>query len=128
MFLELLISFNILWFTFVSSCIDCSKLVSSSIIFPVNKLLFELPEIPCVSGTRILSGSSEIKYVLDTPLSLSCNILAITTFFQNMLKVFVSDSYISFFDVCKYLFYCFSFITYVFYVIYTFQNFVLHFI
>ena len=39
-FLKLLISFNILsWFTFLSSCVDCSKLVSSNIIFSVNCFL-----------------------------------------------------------------------------------------
>ena len=78
-FLKLFISFNMLsWFTFVSSCVGYSTLVSSRIIFSVNKLLFALLQISCVSGTRILSGSSAIIYALDTPHPLSCNILSIT--------------------------------------------------
>ena len=73
-FLKLFISFSILpWFTLVPS-----KSISSNIIFLINKFLFELLEISCVSGTRTLSGSSGIRYVLNTPLPLSCYIMSIT--------------------------------------------------
>ena len=88
-FLKHFILFNVLsWLMFVSSCVYCSKLVSFSITFAVNKLLFESLEISCISGTIILSTSSRTRYVLDMPLKLSCNILSISILSKNVKKVF----------------------------------------